>query len=175
MAWIEELDFREISRGSRTHYTDVYLRVPFHCQEKVGATSVRWLRLGKVDLRRDTTVRGPQQFELRAYLAKGATDFEHDSASVVRLSLLAVEISIISDGVLRINACIDPQAVDRFFVPNPEYNPLEHPDTIICDSEYCDGHPIVPENFYIPDPNPELFKKVRGCAVEIVIGTVEKS
>jgi len=80
---------------------------------------------------------------------------------------------------------VDPSAGEgrhpTFHVPLPGYDPTKHPEAETCNGIY-DGkknwckwgdkkkHVIIPEGFYVPPFEPELFKLVAGQRVEIVLG-----
>lgn len=133
-----------------------------------------WIICGESHLRMpDRRDRG--DVTLCAYL-DNATDFEHDSGYALQLPLIgwqfqAVEYHAVSFAAW-VNPKMDPQ-FSKFCVPDPGYNPMEHPDASDCENESCvnaDGpHRIVPEGFYVPPHNQKLYDHVRGERVRITI------
>jgi len=159
---IEPIDLRSLSRDSDKIRTVV--RVYF------GYDSHPWMELGAVQLRAPENTHLNPQWVLSAYL-KNATDFEHDSAHVLRMELIGVTCTGVRYGRTHFDAWIKSDAPEDFNVPSPGYNPLKHADTDWC--EECEGdgrHAIVPEGFYVPPTNLELYEKVRGRRVEIITG-----
>jgi hypothetical protein len=162
----QKLDFRKITRpGSITtvNVTIDYTRCP-------------WLLFGQCYLRQnDGANKG--NWRLGAYLAD-ATDFEHDSAHALSFPLIGVHVTAADYGTTHIQGWIDPQPrwSEDFCIPPKGYDPRKHPDAEMCPQ--CKGkkgsenqrHIMVPEGFYSPPKNPELFKQMRGLKVEIDIG-----
>ena len=167
-AEIERLDLRSITRSSDRAFTRVIL-IDDYAFEHVDRR-IDWILLGESNLRTD--VREPW---LESHLNKGVTDFEHDSAYALRLPLIGLTLGglAVMNNVVHFKAWINPNRPDDFHVPEPKYDPTKHPDACECpDCKGDDRHIIVPEGFYVPPANPELFEKVRGRQVEIQIGTV---
>lgn len=158
---LEHTDLRTICHGYRESHCDVHLRSE--------GKDFRWLTLCEVSLQRHDEGRAT----LKSYLKDGATDFEHDPAYACKLPLIGVTLKFIHNGVMILEAWIDPERdefCDDFRVPGPRYDPLVRPDTETCDTEGCEGHPIVAEGHYLPPFDEELFNAVRGKRVEIYIG-----
>ncbi len=61
-----------------------------------------------------------------------------------------------------------PKRADNFHVPTPGYNPMTHEDSHEC-TECEEPHTIIPEGFYVPPANTELFENLRGREVHIRI------
>lgn len=165
-------DLTEISRGSK--YCSTTVSVELEPYEPLA----EWLRFGQANLKY-VNDRKDGRWCLESYLANGATDFEHDSAYALRLPLIGVQFDSIPvwNHMTRLVAWVDPSdyLIDRhsdFRVPSNDYNPLKLSETTICEMKGCDKHPIVPEGFYLPPFNEDLFLAVRGKKVEIHIGTV---
>ena len=161
------VDLRSITRRPDKHLTIVRI---FH--DRSLHRSKKWIVMGQARLvKRQGS--GIRPWTLDAYL-ENATDFEHDSAYAISLGLLAVEFDSIYYGRTEINAVIDPHDIDSFCVPPPGYNPMELPDAVPCTDKRCieaDGpHIIVPENYYSPPVNRELFPAARGRFVKITFG-----
>lgn len=165
---IERLDLRPITRSSDRCFTRVILidDLAFERQDEW----VEWIIMGESTLRTD--VREPW---LEAHLNRGATDFEHDSAYALHLPLIGITLGelAIRNNITHIKAWINPNRPRDFRVPEPKYDPTKHQDACECpDCKGEDRHIIVPEGFYLPPTNQELFKKVSGHKVEIHIGTI---
>ena len=155
-------DLRPICRDPDTHRCVVYL------VGRYGGNREAFLRLGQVNLRTQDNARSQ---ELTARMADGTTDFEHSSAYVMWLPLIGTGLDLLNNGLVWLSAWINPDvtAGDDFLVPAADYDPRKHPGTKMC--EHCDEpHLIVPENFFTPEANLELFDELRGRRVEIVIG-----
>jgi hypothetical protein len=113
------------------------------------------------------------------------TDREEDSAYACILPLIGVEIASVYYHNTTVSAWIDPDCATpftQFHVPKPGYDPREHKDAVMCQSESCletpleDGggpHVIVPEGFYTPPFDEELYEQVRGKQVEIFFHNIE--
>ena len=164
------MDFRPLSRNADKVETVISLFTDH--------TQTPWIKLGEITLRRHGGSNFPGVWSLGAYLLN-ATDFEHDSAHLLKLELVSVELTAIDYGYTRIDGYIRADAEDTFRVGGPDYNPIAHPHTTTCKGspKACrrgDGkrHPIIPEGFYVPPVNVELFNIVRGRRVEIVTGPV---
>jgi hypothetical protein len=186
-AVVKETDLRSITRDSK--------RFVCHVTIDLGWTrsghpwKLQWLTMGQAQIhsQRDNN---DGRWRLEAHLKDNACDFEHDTAYAVRLPLIGLQLGPLAVHYSRthLTAWVDPDAGDEtgrhseFHVPRPGYNPMEHPEASRCEGIYnetkeqwCkwnDGKPhvIVPEGFYVPPFDKELYDAVRGKRVEIVIG-----
>ena len=159
---VELTDLRSITRRSDKCVTHVDLYDRKECR------LTPWLIFGEAQMRIDEPRYGGRIVWLESYLASGVTDFEHDSAYALRLSLVGLEFRDIAYHYARFNAIIDPDG-DNFHVPMPGYNPMQEKGALMC--EDCkEPHIIVPEGFYVPRFNRELYAAVKGMTVEISIG-----
>ena len=160
---IKPTDLRAITRRSATCLTVVSIKWDWQ-------TEINWLTFGEAQLRHHERL---GTHELMAYLTNGVTDFEHDSAYALSLPLIGLRFTRLDYHSTYFDAWVDPSHdVNRGFrVPRPGYNPMEHPESIMCkDKKNCtDGHIIVPEGHYLPPYDKELFRLVAGKRVEIVI------
>jgi hypothetical protein len=179
-----EIDLRPICRRSDKIQATVYMDPPYEGQSV-------WLRLGEVQLIPRDGHRFTGWWTLKAYMGpendkRGTpTDGEHDSAYACQLPLIGVTMGMVMYHTTLITAYVNP-ALDLdddhngFYVPtSSDYDPRKHPDAEECDNEDClkedpkDGngpHILVPEGFYVPPYNRELYERVRGQRVEIRIG-----
>jgi hypothetical protein len=114
-------------------------------------------------------------------MGHGACDPEHDTAYALRLPLIGVEFEWADHHQFRFHGYVEPglDPTDRhntFHVPLPGYDPTTHPKAETCNGKknckWGDGkkHVIVPEGFYVPSFNPELYKLVAGKRVVILMG-----
>lgn len=167
-------DLRAVSRDPKRCVTHVYIQTNPWDRERH-----EWLIFGAAQLRHQKESSPDGRFRLEGRMTSGVTDFEHDSAFVVRLPLIGVQF----DGLLIHNhyaflvGWVDPDGADDFHVPGPGYDPTKHKDAHRCKMKECvkedpKSHIIVPEGFYVPPFDPELYKLVRGKRVEIRIGPV---
>jgi hypothetical protein len=134
----------------------------------VGREHTEWLRLGEVQLGRITDRSGELPFWiLSAFLARNATDGEHDSAHAIRLPLIGVCLDSVIYHATQILAVVHPGADEnQFRVPRPGYDPFIN--AVRCrDCKGKASHQIV-EN-YLPPYDDELFRIVAGLEVQIVI------
>jgi hypothetical protein len=173
---IPKTDLRSICRERDKYLVTVNVKGP------PGRPERPWLLLGEANLepleRMDSRV-----WWLKAYLgARSAkegvpTDFEHDSAYVCRLPLIGVEMRGVRYNRTVVSAWVESNDPDDFHVPLPGYDPRTHERSFLCEEECCTGTPtedgggahiIVPEGFYVPPFEPELFEAVKGQQVEIV-------
>lgn len=177
---VQETDLRPICRASDRCITVVTLHVDWEAR-------ARWLVLGETQIRQQSD-RRDGRWRLEAYMAD-ATDFEHDSAYALRLPLVGLEFTGLDYHRSTFHAWIDPNAVDEFsqdfHVPRPGYDPRKDPKARTCSGTY-DGkenfckwnegrpHPVVPEGFYVPPYDADLYGVVRGKLVEISCGPVRK-
>jgi hypothetical protein len=97
-----------------------------------------------------------------------ATDFEHDSAYALSLPLIGLEFQGVHYHQTQIRAWVGVNP-EHFHVPLPGYDPTKHPKAVVC-TNCPKKHPIVPEGFYFPPFERELFKKIRGREVLIKVG-----
>lgn len=153
-------------------------RRPSRCSTTVefveGNNRRPWLVFGEGHLRQRND-RHDGRWWVHAYLGN-ATDFEHDTASLLRLPLIGVNIDGVSYHETKLTAWVDPGEdptgdFSDFHVPRPGYNPLKHKDTVKCTT--CKGrdqHVIVPEGFYVPPFDADLYQAVKGRRVQITFG-----
>jgi hypothetical protein len=141
-----------------------------------------WLRCGLLNV--NTNERMPGQVELRSYLGRGATDFEHDSAYAFCFKVIGWQfVSIDRYSIVEFTGWIVPRGeAEDFRVPNPGYNPFEGQyqgadgrgeDIYMCSGEqgeckWADGkeHAVVD---YLPPANPELYEKLKGLPIRVTI------
>lgn len=169
-------DLRPISRDVGRCEARVTLHVNWDSRNNFG-----WLLLGSVSIVKRGGDRHPGQWSLQARM--DATDFEHDSAYVLQLPLIGLEL----DGLAVYNhrthfiAWVDPNRPEDFHVPGPGYDPRKEEGAHRCKDPACqkddkgkkvEPHVIVPEGFYVPPFNLDLYKMVRGKKVEICVGPV---
>jgi hypothetical protein len=167
---IPETDLTKITRESKTQRTEVFVEWGHHEQK------LRWLTLGQSRLRRAHD-RDDGCWQLAAYLTAGVTDFEHDSAYALQLPLVGLHFKSVEYQRATFEAWVDPNPNDlsSFHVPRPGYNPMKLPEAYICKMKgQCakEPHIIVPEGFYVPPVDEDLWLLVRGRRVEIRIGPV---
>jgi hypothetical protein len=166
---LEHTDLRNITRESDHCLSTVTIRMGDWWDR---GTDTPWLKFGQAQIRKhensDLT-----WWQLGAYLKDGATDFEHDSGYAFRMPLVALEYTFTLNHGSRFSAIIHPNMADEFHVPLPGYNPLEHENTQKCDR--CTeerAHLIIPQGFYVPPFEPELYKLVAGKPVVIHLGVI---
>lgn len=152
---IELLDFREITAGS------------MECQVKLRdgfARAKPWIKCHSLSIRSPTSYRN-LWWDAEARL-DSVYDPEHDLCKAFTLPLLGVTFKGAYWGRILFAAAVDPTRPDDFLVPAADYNPGK---THGKPCEQCEGdaHLMVPEGFYVPDHDPELFSKVVGAQVEI--------
>lgn len=171
----QETELRRICRDSTRRWVSVML------VDWRGMNHTPWLWLGETSLERPGSGTG-KTWWLQAGLGprrrknEGVpTDREHDNAWACRLPLIGVELESIRYHHTVISAWVGTDPTD-FHVPLPGYDPRRHPDAVVCAEKSCleippeDGggsHIIVPEGFYVPPFEEELFQAVRGQRVEI--------
>lgn len=174
---IKETNLLSISRGTDKCRSCVEIEWDWE-------TRVTWLRFGEATLR--TNDRRDGKWNLEARMGHGATDPEHDSAFVLRLPLIGVEFEWADWHMFRFHGYVDPSLDPNdkhngFHVPRPGYDPTKHPKAEKCSGKYdgkknyCkwgDGeeHIIVPEGFYVPPLDAELYKLVAGKRVTLIMG-----
>lgn len=121
-----------------------------------------WLTLGEINLCRRQGHDDIPSWVLSAYLGNH-TDFEHDSAYVIRLGLVSVVFECVAYGQTHIHALIDPNE-GVFEVPKEDWNPFEDStECTICE----EPHKIVE---YVPPGNRDLYEKLRGKRISIITG-----
>ena len=159
-------DLRYITRRSDTRRTEVTVHLDWD-------TKFKWLVMGECNLRHnESQTEKIRHWWLDAKMDGGVTDFEHDSASAVRLPLVAVTFGQVFNHRVSVHALVAPNNDfhEDFHVPLPGYNPKQHKDTVKCERCKDRPHLIVPEGFYVPPFNEELYKLVAGKEVDIYIG-----
>lgn len=166
---IAETDLRSITRDSRTQRTVVTVHLDWQ-------TRATWLVFGQGRLR---FFEKKHTWQLAAFLKDGASDFEHDSAFALQLPLIGLQFEGTEYHQSTFVAWVDPngdEPFQDFRVPRPGYNPMKHKDAILCRKGRCkeEPHIMVPEGFYVPKYDPELYRAVRGKKVEISIGPAFK-
>jgi hypothetical protein len=139
-------------------------------------SQARWLVFGAASLmpfpdRRDG------RWILEGCISGNVTDFEHSTARLARLPLIGLQFQHTSQGQARFVAWVDPNLDpgyhSDFHVPRPGYDPRTHAKTSKCDDPHCSnkGHLVVPEGFYVPPFDLDLYKLVRGKKVLLILGT----
>ena len=165
--WIQPiptLDLRKYCRSSDVVETNVFLKWDWRSQHEF-----LWLKLGEVRLNQRESSHNRHLWRFDAYLEE-ATDFEHDSAYILRMELIGVTFESLYYGRTNITAFINPnldlnENFDTFNVPSEGYDP------------YAEGkqpHKVVVEGNYLPPNNPDLYEKIKGKRIEIRTGKVWK-
>ena len=103
------------------------------------------------------------RWDVRCYMLNH-TDREHDSAYVLWLELVGVQLSHLHYGRVAITGYLSASDPDSFRVPSPSYNPLK--DAVPCESCKGEDAHLVVERF-TPALNEDLFIKMAGRKVEI--------
>lgn len=161
---IELLDLRSITRSSNIARTTIgiYMGARWEGYDAFNP----WIEMGVCEIRNEGNL-----CWISARLDYGVTDIEHDAPYALRLPLIGLQFSSVYNHYTVLKAYIDPNNSDEFHVPEPGYNPAAHKDIYECTS--CEKpHIMVPEEYYVPPVNKELYKKIRGCEVDIRIGPV---
>lgn len=129
--------------------------------------TLTWLTFGAANLQD----RKSGTWSLDARFGYGVTDFEHDSAYILSLPLIGLALGGLGVYLHEAHfiAWVDPNDFEGFHVPRPGYDPRKHKDTEIC-QECEEKHSVLPEGFFTPKPDRDLWNLVRGKKVEISIG-----
>ena len=176
-------DLSSITRRPDRFFTTVDIDLGWD-EDSGDRRKLRWLTFGECELRVDGK---DGDARLEAHLKGSTCDFEHDTAWALQLPLIGVKLAEVGVWHSRTHftAWVHPDAggtMPNFHVPCPGYNPMKHPGATTCDGiydekkrKYCkwnDGkkHIIVPEGFYVPPFDAELYEAVRGKRVEITTG-----
>lgn len=163
---VQKTDLRDVSDHTDRCVTTVYIT---DGDDHYDRPSTKWLVFGSATVRLDIT---PNR--LCGYLKGNVTDFEHDAAFVLRLPLIGVRLDMLHGHTTHLEGWVATHAEDEFHVPWPGYDPVKHPDTVTCDYGHCkdDPHPMVPEGYYVPPTDKDLYEYVAGRRVSIRIGPV---
>lgn len=128
-----------------------------------------WIHAEEIELTELSGQRGSWVLDVKL---RGAADVEHDTAVALRLGLTGVAFRMASGGQLWLDGHLAGNDLTMFRVPEPGWNQLE--GAAKCTHMDCRSrnarHVIVSEGRYIPQPNVELFERLRGLRVEIVTG-----
>ena len=162
---LEFTDLSDITRRSDRAMTTVIIQPDYRGINE----PLKWLEFGEAQLRKEERI-----CWLSAYLTEDVSDFEHDSAHALRLPLIGLEFKHLWYQSAYFRAWVNPNNPDDFRVPRAGYNPMKHPDAYTCEAEYCEPHIIVPEGYYCPPHDVELYDAVKGREVEIIIGLRHK-
>ena len=157
---LEETDLRGITRNP-----DKVV-----CRINVGPASTQtlpWIICGEVNIQNE------EQF-CRIHARMDCTDFEHDSAYAFSLPVIGLKFKFVTNHTSIFEAWVNPQSGEPyadFHVPRPGYDPRKLEGTEKCTDERCgETHLIIPEGYYQPPFDAELFKLVRGVRLDIQIG-----
>jgi hypothetical protein len=161
---IESIDLRSITRSSDIARTKIGIYMGGRWEGHDAFNP--WLEFGVCEIMDSGSL-----CLITAQLDYGITDFEHDSAYALRIPLIGLKFNSVYNHYSCLEAYIDPNNEGEFHVPNSGYNPAKLKDAYIC-SECKKSHIIVPEGYYVPPVNKELYEKVRGRKVDIRIGPV---
>ena len=152
------VDLTKVTRDSDKIRTQILIKT---CRYK---PATEWLVFGQMELRQDIY---PNWIAARS----DATDFEHDSIYILRLPIIGVRLSGVRYGKTFMEGYVHPHAEDDFHVPtSSDYDPEKEDGSMLCE-DCAEPHIIVPEGFYVPKFNKELYEKVRGHQIMIVTGT----
>lgn len=164
---LEYTNLNDITRNSDVAITLVTIQPDYRKFRE----AFRWLEFGEAELRNDERI-----CWLDARLTAGVTDFEHDSAHALRLPLIGLTFQHLWYQNAYFKAWVNPNDPDGFRVPRAGYNPMKLPDAYTCESDYCkeEPHIVVPEGYYCPPYDEELYEAVRGAELEIIIGLRHK-
>jgi hypothetical protein len=157
---MDVLDLRSVTRDSDKTECRILL------QDHPRHPASPWIILGQVLIRLDRHL--PL---LMARAKAGVTDFEHDSAYVLRIPLIGVKLLEV-DHEVELEAYIHPgkEGRDDFLVPVDGYDPEKLEGATICE-ECEEKHVIVPEGYYAGPPfNQDLHEELRGRRIIIRIG-----
>lgn len=169
------LDLRKYCRSSDVVETNVFLKWDWDRGHEF-----LWLKLGEVRLN-SRAGHNRHLWRFDSYLGEH-TDFEHDSAHILRMELIGVEFESLYYGQTILTGFINPNLdvnndFDTFNVPSESYDPFAGAK----DCEDCKGqdnesqpHKVVVEEHYIPPNNPDLYEKIKGKRIEIRTGKVWK-
>ena len=172
---VELTDLTHLTCGPRDNRR-TWVRLEWDFEERD-----EWLKFGVATLRPQSDRRNTNQWCLEAPMANGITDFEHSTAIAVRLPIVGLYLNFMSHGTAHYTAFVDSSAYvydahrpDRsnFHVPRPGYDPRKHKGSHQCEMKECrvSKHLIIPEGFYVPPVDPELYEAVKGKKVEIIFG-----
>ena len=150
---LEPIDLRSVSRDSDRALLEIF----------IGTGRDPWIKAGRATLQK---IGRGWLVKVRAH--EGITDCEHDSAYVLYFSILGLEMEYCESHFFRYKAVmgVDP---DNFNVPSPGYNPEEVQGTEMC-ARCPEPHPIVPSGHWMPPFERDLFRKVAGQPIEILMG-----
>lgn len=163
-------DLSDITRQSDKCKTVVSINLGSN--PKFDRNFTRWVEFGQANFSVERSI-------LEAFLEEGVYDFEHDSCLALRLPLIGVELASVDYHWTELRGWVDPNNSDDFHVPRPEYNPAKHPKAVRCkcaEWQVVDAeagrkyHTLVPDGFYIPPFDAELYEAVRGKPVKINLG-----
>lgn len=158
MSLVNHTDLREFSRDSDRICTQILV-------EDAGLNLVPWLTLGEINLQ---SIRGGSHM-LRAPLAGGATDEEHDTAQLISMELLGLRWDSVYGGVSTFEAYIRPPHAynpDNFRVPSEDYKM----SVVFC--KWCPTNGRKPHliSDYLPPHNKKLHDLLSGRRIEIRTG-----
>ncbi len=163
------LDLQVITRNPEEHPARVYLEVHYE--------RVTWIQCGEVSLRR--WGKDNLEWYLEARVRDGVTDLEHDSAYAFRLPLVGVQLGELGvhHHITHLIGWISGTREEDFHIPPPEYDPTKIKGAQRCKNGQClkegpKSHIIVPDGYWMPPVNKELFNILRGHKVEITIGSL---
>lgn len=153
---MDKIDLSKITRNSKNCLTNVMILEEF-------GERTDWITFGQasIDLHGDTHV-------LQAHGPEGWTDLEHDLIYVLRLPIIGLQLSslVVSYHTTYLTGWISSDPND-FRVPTSDYDV-----GAVAEKCYSCGidHMVVPEGYYVPKRNNELFESVKGKKVLITIG-----
>jgi hypothetical protein len=162
------IDLKNISRSIDKIVTEITIGRDYDRQEQVK------ISLGEISLTEgDNRSRG--QWSLRAYWDGGMTDPEHDSAYILWLPLVGLQLDMIHYGQTILKGFVGGGDSSDFRVPGPDFKIKRLEAAEKCTQ--CRGkdkHLMLPEGLWLPEENPELLSKLAGRVVEIRIYQPEK-
>ncbi len=163
-------DLRSITRGAKRYSTTVTI------SDWLDLNRSEWLMMGEADIR-NQRISYDTRWWLESRMRDNVTDPEHDTVIAVRLPLVGAEINSVDYTMVHIVATIPADCESEFCVPLPGYDPISNPPkgSTVCKEKRCGkNHLVLPDGFYVPKFNEELYRSVVGRRVMITMGPVYK-
>ena len=160
---IPSIDLREVTRNPKKLCTAIDLQVNW--KDKID----RWILVGEAKFNNELK---DGRATIAGYFSKNVTDHEHSSAYAIQFQVVGLTFKHLWYHTAHFQAWIDPNDPESFHIPKPGYDPAKIAGVETCTDPHCEDKPhlILPDGYYVPKFERELWEFVKGKPIEIHVG-----
>jgi hypothetical protein len=157
MSKIEKLDFRPITYSG--------LRACIKAEMEPYGPKETWIETGNLKI--SSSGEGSLLRRTVESQLDSVCDPEHDPCKAFSFSVIGLQFVFSMSATMLFEGVIDPTRA--FCVPGPDYDPAKTHGEPCSHCKGDEAHLLVPDGFYMPPKNPELFRQMAGKTIEIWI------